>query len=183
MGSSLARRRQFLTILPLLLSAVLFSAVFPLSSFAQMPQPGAPASDVSNIPKPVINTADDVNMRNSPDQDRTAKKAPENKEESCLLPPLTLISNPIIDAEQLQVGDKAKREYQQACAALRRHKNEDAEKHLRSAVHEYPKYSAAWVTLGQWLAAQQRSDPAPQAFLAGLNPSPRDHSPDLFFAR
>ncbi len=80
MRSSLARRRLFLTILSLLLSAVLLSAVSPLSSFAQMPQPGAPASDVSNIPKPVINTADDVNMRNSPDQDRTAKKTPENKE-------------------------------------------------------------------------------------------------------
>jgi tetratricopeptide (TPR) repeat protein len=173
MRSSLARRRLFLTILPLLLSAVLFSAVSPLSSFAQMPQPGAPASDVSNIPKPVINTVDDVNMRNGPDQDRTAKKRPENKEESCLLPPLTLISSPIIDAEQLQVGDKAKREYQQACAALRRHKNEDAEKHLRRAVHDYPKYSAAWVTLGQWLAAQQRSDQAQQACLQASTVSPR----------
>src|SRR5437660_11074481 len=96
MRSSLARRRLFLTILPLLLSAVLFSAVSPLSSFAQMPQPGAPASDVSNIPKPVLNTVEDGNMRNGPDRARKGKKRTENKEESCLLPTLTLIRCPIL---------------------------------------------------------------------------------------
>ena len=32
------------------------------------------------------------------------------------------------------------------------------EKRLRKAVSEYPKYSVAWVTLGQFLATQQRTD-------------------------
>jgi predicted Zn-dependent protease len=43
---------------------------------------------------------------------------------------------------------------------LKDKKTADAEKHLRNAVQADPKYSVAWVTLGQVLAAQQRTDEA-----------------------
>ena len=138
----------------LLLFGFIFLGVSPSPLTAQMPQEaGAPASDISNIPKPVISTVDSINLRNGPNDSRTGRKAVE-KDGTCLLPPLTLISSPIIVAEQLQVPAKARKEYQQACAALKHQKTEDAEKHLRTAVHEYAKYSTAWVTLGQMLAAQ-----------------------------
>lgn len=42
--------------------------------------------------------------------------------------------------------------------ALKDKKTADAEKHLRRAAQLYPKYSVAWVTLGQMLAALQRTD-------------------------
>jgi tetratricopeptide (TPR) repeat protein len=82
------------------------------------------------------------------------------KDDTCLLPPLTLMSRPTVAAQQLQVPQKAKKDYQEACAHLKDGKTADAEKRLRKAVQEYPKYSAAWVTLGQVLAAQQRTDEA-----------------------
>src|SRR6202008_4189114 len=66
-------------------------------------------------------------------------------------------------AEQLRIPAQAPREYQGACSALTKKKYPDAEKHLRKAVQEYPKYSAAWVTLGQVLAAQQRTEDARSA--------------------
>jgi hypothetical protein len=102
---------------PRLLSVALFLTSLP--AHAQMPQEaGAPASDVSNIPKPVISTVDSINMRNGPNAARVPKKSPEAND-SCLLPRLTWVTSPIIDAEQLKIGAKARQEYQQACEASR----------------------------------------------------------------
>ncbi len=89
------------------------------------------------------------------------------KDDTCLLPPLNLTTAPAVSAEQLQIPANAKKEYQQACAALKDKKTADAEKHLRKAIQAYPKYSAGWVTLGQVLAAQQRTDEARSACFQG----------------
>jgi hypothetical protein len=78
-------------------------------------------------------------------------------EEACLLPPLNLTPAPLVSAPQLQVPSNARKEYQRACAALKEKKGANAEKHLRIAVEDYPKYSAAWVTLGQLLVSQQKT--------------------------
>lgn len=122
------------------------------------PQASAPTEDVSIIPKPATDTFESIQMRNRP----VLRQAQETaaKEEACLLPPLTLLTRPLIPAEQLRIPRKAKKEYHDSCVALRHKKIADMETHLRKAVHEYGKYSAAWVTLGQVLAAQQRSDEA-----------------------
>lgn len=56
---------------------------------------------------------------------------------------------------------------------LRSHKPADAEKHLRKAVREYPKYSVAWVTLGQMLAADKRSDEGQSACLRASIVAPK----------
>jgi tetratricopeptide (TPR) repeat protein len=95
--------------------------------------------------------------------------APKNfaKDDSCLLPPLNLTTAAAVSAEQLQIPANAKKEYQRACAALKDKKTAEAEKHLRKAVQDYPKYSAGWVTLGQMLEAQQRTDEARSACLQG----------------
>lgn len=135
--------------------------VFALSAWpiqAQLPQPGAPASDVSNIPKPATDIFQGVQTRNMPIV-RQAQESAE-KDDLCLLPPLTFLTSPTVAAEQLRIPGKAKKEYHDSCVALRHKKIAEAEKHLRKAVQEYGKYAAAWVTLGQVLAVQQRSDEA-----------------------
>ena len=47
--------------------------------------------------------------------------------------------------------------------ALKDKKATTAESHLRKAVQQYPKYPAAWVTLGQMLAARQQTAEARHA--------------------
>jgi tetratricopeptide (TPR) repeat protein len=88
-------------------------------------------------------------------------------DDSCLLPPLNLTTAPVVSAGQLQIPAKAKQKYLKACAALKNQKTTDAEKYLRSAVQAFPKYAVAWVTLGQLLAAQQRTEEARSACLQG----------------
>ena len=77
-------------------------------------------------------------------------------QEACLLPPLNLTAAPLASTAQLQVPTNARKEYQRACVALKDKKGADAETHLRYAVEDYPKYVAAWVTLGQLLVSQQK---------------------------
>lgn len=84
-------------------------------------------------------------------------------DDTCLLPPLNLTSHPSIAATQLQIPAKARKEYQKACSSLKKKKNTEAEKHLQKAVSQSPKYAAAWVTLGQVLAAERRMDEARRA--------------------
>lgn len=139
--------------------------LFGVPSVAQATRPdapGAPPGDDSYIPKPIADTFDRVFIRNaSPDAQTTPKTA--SKEETCFLPPLALLHSALVTAPALQVPASVVREYQNACSALKRKKTADAEKHLRKAVQDYPKYSAAWVTLGQVLAAQQRIEDARSA--------------------
>jgi hypothetical protein len=74
----------------------------------QQPQPGAPATDVSNIPKAITDTFDRVNIRNRPN-DIAAPKNTANQDYTCLLPPLTLTRRPTITAEQLHIAAKARK--------------------------------------------------------------------------
>jgi tetratricopeptide (TPR) repeat protein len=138
---------------------------------AQQPStPGAP--DVSIIPKPITDTFDRVtlrDLRNDADPGRTTA----DKDTTCLLPPLTLTNSPTIAADQLRIAAKARKEYHQACAVLKGKKIVDAERHLRKAVKEDLKYSAAWVTLGQVLATQGRKDEARGACFQGTIADPR----------
>lgn len=76
--------------------------------------------------------------------------------DTCLLPPLDTTAPPLVSKAQLQIPSNARKEYQRACGALKEKKGADAEKHLQSAVEAYPKYAAAWVTLGQLLVSRQR---------------------------
>jgi predicted Zn-dependent protease len=108
-------------------------------------------------PEPVTDTFERVEMRNAPNNAQVGQKT-IGKEDACLLLPLTLVHSPTMVTAALQVPEKAKKEYGEACAALKRKKTDSAETHMRKAAQEYPKYSAAWVTLGQIFAAQEKSD-------------------------
>jgi hypothetical protein len=162
------------------LVGVLFLGTFPLVH-AQQPQPGAPASDVSNIPKPITDTFDRVNIHgpanNSPTKGNTSEK-----DDTCLLSPLNLIESPTIALEQLRIAGKARKEYQQACSAIRSRKIALAERHLHKAVQQDANYSLAWVTLGQVLAAQQKMDEARSACFQGTIATPSSTSAYLCLA-
>ncbi len=176
--STAQRRRSLATGAALALFGVVVLGFSASPASAQRPDaPGAPASDVSNIPKPITDTFDRVNLSNSPSNAQpgrttTGRTIAEN-DTTCLLPPLTLTNSPTIAADQLRIAAKARKEYQQACAVLKDKKIADAERHLRNAVKEDPKYSAAWVTLGQVLATQGRNDEARGACFQGTIADPR----------
>jgi tetratricopeptide (TPR) repeat protein len=156
-----------------LIGVVLLGCSVPPAAALQASRPdaGAPTLD-TNLPKPVLDTFERVNLRNVYDAGQQAKKTAEG-DATCLLPPLTLISSPTVAVEQLQAAASARSEYQRGCAALRKKKSADAEKHFRKALREYPKYATAWVTLGQMLAAQKRTDEARNACVQAsvVNPS------------
>jgi tetratricopeptide (TPR) repeat protein len=145
-----------------LVVVVILGSVFPFVS-AQAQPTSKPAVDSGEIRTlPTADTDDRIRQRNARGSAPTALKN-FAKNNTCLLPPLNLMSGPTVAAEQLQIPPKARKEYEEACATLKNGKTGDAEKRLRKAVQEYPKYSAAWVTLGQVLAAQQRTDEARSA--------------------
>ena len=84
-------------------------------------------------------------------------------EYKCFLPPLNALQAATVGIADLQVPAKPRQEYEDGCSALRNKKMADAEKHLRKAIQQYAKYSAAWVLLGQVLEAQQKMDEAREA--------------------
>jgi tetratricopeptide (TPR) repeat protein len=77
-------------------------------------------------------------------------------DDRCLLPPLTGMREPLVDVKSMQVSGPARKEYDAACDAIKNKKFDRGADHLRKAVQEEPLYSAAWVTLGQVLVAQQK---------------------------
>jgi tetratricopeptide (TPR) repeat protein len=131
--------------------------------------PEARSGEIRTLPS---TDSDRIRQRDARDGAPTVPKS-SAKDDTCLLPPLTLMIGPTVAAEQLQIPPKAKKDYQEACANLKDKKTPDAEKRLRKAVQEYPKYPAAWVTLGQVLAAQQRTDDARSACSQASTADPR----------
>jgi len=81
---------------------------------------------------------------------------PNSADDRCLLPPLNGTREPIVDVKSMQISGAGRKEYAAACDALKDKKFDRAADHLRKAVQAEPQYSAAWVTLGQLLVAQQK---------------------------
>jgi tetratricopeptide (TPR) repeat protein len=171
---SLATRPALILIVVVLL-ALSVSSAFPQTQSPQPPmqpqvQPGTlglpnPPEDMRDLPRVIVNTHDDVNQRNATKPASEHGKTPAETEATCLLPPLSRMSSPTVAVGQLQRAARARNEYQQGCAALRKKKRGDAEKHFRKALREYRKYATAWVTLGQVLAAQEQTAEARHACL------------------
>ncbi len=82
---------------------------------------------------------------------------------NCFLPPLNGLQAGTVEVADLQVPVKTQMEYADGCAALRKKKIADAERHLRKAVKQDANYPAAWVLLGQVLQKQQRIEEAQDA--------------------
>jgi len=150
----------------------LFVSCLPFSPTAVAQQSGAPAPDIGIQPKDVNGTFDRVQLRDLHESARAAEKKSE-AEDSCLLPPLTLVRTPVVAATALAVPPRARKEYSEACAELKEKKTESAEMHLRKAVQEYPNFSVAWVTLGQILAAENHADDGRNACAQGSAVAPQ----------
>jgi len=84
-------------------------------------------------------------------------------EYKCFLPPLNSLQAATVGIVDLQVPAKTHQEYEDGCSSLHSKKMADAEKHLRKAIKQYEKYSAAWVLLGQVLEVQQKIPEAREA--------------------
>ena len=128
---------------------------------AQRPAGGHPPPSPKAAPAPPspdAHTFDQQQMQVRTDS--TRPNQPVVQHDTCFLPPLTTLQLSTIGVENLQIAAKAKKEYASACSALRDRNYQKAEESLRKAVVQEPKYVAAWVTLGQLLAAQQKIDDA-----------------------
>jgi hypothetical protein len=134
---------------------------FSLLSIPMRAQERAQTPDITIVPKPIIDTMDDLELHGRKRDTPGERKA--DVRDSCLLSPLSLVRSPLVAASALRVPPEAKNEYIASCVDLKKAKVESAEKHLRKAVKYYPQYSAAWVTLGQVLATQNRTDEARNA--------------------
>jgi hypothetical protein len=143
------------------------------SSFAQQgggthpaPPPQAPSSPPPKAPTPPPPT-DFPSAKNPWDQNELIQRS-NNKlvssmiaeGDNCFLPPLNGLLRSRVGIADLQAPSKAQRHLKDGCAALRNSKIIEAEVQLRKAVKQWPKYSAAWVLLGQVLEAQQKTDEA-----------------------
>jgi predicted Zn-dependent protease len=134
----------------------LYGVALLLSSFAASAQQhGAPPAPIPQ-PTPAPASATSIDMRKlivDSEQDQAAKKT---SADNCFLPPLNGLRTTTVGVADLQIPEQAKKEYEGACSALGKKNMAEAEKHLRKAVKQYQKYSAAWVMLGQTLEAQQK---------------------------
>ncbi len=95
--------------------------------------------------------------------DTPLPKPQMTEDESCMPWALSQIRGATVSVVRLEVPDKARSEYDKACGDFHKKKMADAEQHVRSAIEKYSNYVAAWVMLGQVLAAQQEADKAHEA--------------------
>lgn len=94
------------------------------------------------------------------------------KDGSCFLPPLSGLAPASVAVSDLRIPAKAKRDHDDGCLDLGIGKIVEAENHFRKAVNRWPKYSAAWIVLGQMLEAQQKSKAATDACSKPLTAEP-----------
>ena len=132
---------------------------------AQGQKKGASPPPVASAPVPVQSplpsNLDQTNVvYSSGDSSSSPKSSTGN---NCFLPPLNGLQAGTIEVADLQVPAKTQMEYADGCAALRKKKIADAERHLRKAVKQDANYPAAWVLLGQVLQKQQRIEEAQDA--------------------
>ena len=96
----------------------------------------------------------------------------KTERDNCFLAPLSGIQLPTVGVASLQLSSKAKKDYASGCNAFRDGKFDSAEENFRKAVNDEPKYVAAWVTLGQLLAARQKLDDAKTACSSAQSADP-----------
>lgn len=104
------------------------------------------------------------------------------EDEACLPWDLPAMRGATVSATRLGVPGKARNQYEKACDAFKKKKMTEAERHVRDAIQEYPKYPAAWVMLGQVLQGEQKMDEAHDACSQPLTADPTYLPPYLCLA-
>lgn len=85
------------------------------------------------------------------------------EDESCMPWTLQAVRGATVSVLRLDVPSKARGEYDKGCSAYKKGKLAEAEGHMRDAISKYSSYVAAWVMLGQTLAAESQFDKADNA--------------------
>ena len=129
-------------------------------SQAPAPPPSKPPTTPSPQPPATFPSATNPWDQNELIQRTANKPVPSQitKDDNCFLPPLNGLLAARVGIGDLQIPAKAQREYADGCAALRNNKLTDAERHLRKAAKQWPKYLAVWVVLGQVLEVRQKTE-------------------------
>jgi len=173
-GGRFGRSAFDLTRLALGLACAFLFDVSALPLLAQKPSGPSSPPVPSSAPVPTAKgSADPFDQNNLIYGDKGSPAAQPNGDANvCFLPPLDAVRSPSVPVANLQAATKAKKEYAAACEALRGKKIDAAEAHLRKAVEREPNYPAAWVTLGQILAARQQTESARDACARALTGDP-----------
>lgn len=86
------------------------------------------------------------------------------------------VNSPTISVTLLAVPRKARKAYKDGCHSFKEKQFSRAALNLRKAVKTYPKYAAAWVTLGHVLATEHKTTEAHKACSHAVNADP-DYAP------
>jgi tetratricopeptide (TPR) repeat protein len=157
----------------LLFFAVAFLALTPSHLLAQKPPSGGHPNTAPPPPPPPKLPTDSFDQNQLLYGAKGAVPSLSHPDDfSCFLPPLNRVQIPTVPSANLQAPAKAKKEYSAACTALKDQKYDAAEDHLRKALKQEAHFPVAWVTLGQLLAARQRSDEARAACSQALSADP-----------
>jgi tetratricopeptide (TPR) repeat protein len=155
------------------LSVGVFLLLTPSSLLAQKPPAGGHPNTSPPPPPPPKLPTDSFDQNQLLYRAKDTAAATQNPDDfACFLPPLNRVQVPTVPSANLQAPAKAKKEYSVACASLKDQKYDAAEDHLRKALKLESHFPAAWVTLGQLLAARQRSDEARAACSQALSADP-----------
>ena len=77
------------------------------------------------------------------------KKLTTTEQAPCFKWPMAPVASSTVSASRMTVPAKAKKEFGDACVAVRKKKLEQAQHHLERALGSYPKFADAWVLLAQ----------------------------------
>ena len=77
------------------------------------------------------------------------RKLSTTEQPPCFQWPMAPVFSSTVSASRMTVPDKAKKEFGEACLAVRKKKLKEAQRHLDRAVGSYSKFADAWVLLGQ----------------------------------
>jgi hypothetical protein len=157
----------------LLFTAAAFLILAPSPLLAQKPPSSSHPNTSPPPPPPPKLPTDSFDQNQLLYGAKGAVTSLQNPDDSaCFLPPLNRVVVTTVSSANLQAPAKAKKEYSAACASLKDQKYDAAEDHLRKALKQGSHFPAALVTLGQILAARQRSDEARVACSQALSADP-----------
>jgi Tetratricopeptide repeat len=131
---------------------------------------GAPVSGSSGIGAPISGSPNNFPTNPWPPGtcsglpcSRPLPATPSQDDPTCFLSLVQGIQSPTVSVTLLQVPQKAREEYEQACEKLQHKKYAAAEKHLEKAVGLYSGYAAAWVLLGQVQEIEHKTNEASES--------------------
>lgn len=111
-----------------------------------MVHPSPPANVMMNSKPTSTEGAFDTYPITEPDIE---KKLSTTEQPACFQFPMAPVASSTVSASRMTVPANAKKEFGNACIAVRKKKLKDAQQHLQRAIDAYPNFADAWVLLGQ----------------------------------